>query len=111
MFSQLVVIVLSCSQGLQGASVVELNPTSRAVFKVILTCYGFWNLDFCYLIPHFSVNQDLINIHVLALQYVSAFYPLLLIVLTYACVELHACAQLQANCLAMETISQMFCLS
>ena len=37
----------------------------------------------------FCVSQDLKNIHVLALQYVSAFYPLLLITLTYACVELH----------------------
>ena len=43
-----------------------------------------------YLIPPFCVSQDLKNIHVLALQYVSAFYPLLLIAFTYACVELHA---------------------
>ena len=68
----------------------ELDTTSLAVFKVILTGYGFWNLDyFRYFIPPFCVSQDLKNIHVLALQYVSAFYPLLLIVLTYACIELH----------------------
>jgi len=60
------------------------------VFKVILTEYGFWNLDFFgLLIPPFCVSQELKNIHVLALQYVSAFYPLLLIALTYICVELH----------------------
>ena len=35
------------------------------------------------------MSQGLTNIHVLALQYVSAFYPLLLIAITYACVELH----------------------
>ena len=68
----------------------ELSTTSRAVLKVILTCYGIWNLDFFrYLIPPFCVSQSLKNIHVLALQYVSAFYPLLLIALTYACIELH----------------------
>jgi len=60
------------------------------VFKVILTGYRFWNLHyFRYLIPPFCVSQDLKNIHMLALQYVSAFYPLLLIGLTYICVELH----------------------
>ena len=73
MFRQLVIVVLNYSQGLHGASMVELNLTSHAVFKVILTCYGFWNLDFFrYLIPPFCVSQDLKNIHVLALQYVSA---------------------------------------
>jgi len=63
----------------------------HAVFKVILTGYGFWNLDyFRYIIPPFCVSQHLKYIHILAIQYVSAFYPLLLIALTYACVELHA---------------------
>jgi len=68
----------------------ELDAISYAVFKVILAGYGFWNLDyFRFLIPPFCVSQGLKNVHVLALQYVSAFYPLLLIALTYACVELH----------------------
>ena len=90
MFSQLLVIILNYSQGFQGALMVEINLTSYAVLKVILTCYGFWNLDFFrYLIPPFCVSRDLKNIHVFALQYVSAFYPLLLIALTYICVELH----------------------
>ena len=92
MFSQLVVISLSHSPEFQGALMAELDTTSRAVFKVILTGYGFWNLDFFrYFIPPFCVSQGLKNIHVLALQYVSAFYPLFLIALTYICVELHGC--------------------
>jgi len=49
---------------------------------------GTWTF-FRYFIPPFCVSQNLKNIHVLALQYVSAFYPLLLIALTYTCVELH----------------------
>ena len=90
MFGQLVVIVLNQDPGFHGALMSELDKTSLAVFKVILTCYGFWNLDFFRsVIPPFCVSQGLKNMHVLALQYVSAFYPLLLIALTYACVELH----------------------
>ena len=90
MFSQFMVISLEKSPEFQGALMAKLSTTSRAVFKVILTGYGFWNLDFFrYLIPPFCVSQGLKNIHVLALQYVSAFYPLLLIALTYLCIELH----------------------
>ena len=87
MFSQLLVNLVNYAP----VFLSELDATSHAVFKVILTGYGFWNLDyFRYIMPPFCVNQHLKNIHILALQYVSAFYPLLLIALTYACVELHA---------------------
>ena len=91
MFSQLIVNVVTHNQEFYGTLMAELDVTSRVILKVILTGYGFWNLDyFRYLIPPFCVSQELKNIHVLALQYVSAFYPLLLIALTYACIELHA---------------------
>jgi len=83
MFCQLVVLVLNQDSMFHGALIAELDKTSLSVFKVILTGYGFWNLDFFrYLIPPFCISQGLKNIHVLALQYVSAFYPLLLIALT-----------------------------
>ena len=88
MLSQEVVNALNHVSGIQGALMVELDTTSRVVFKVILTGYGFWNLDyFRHLIPPFCVSRGLKNIHVLALQYVSAYYPLLLIALTciYLC--------------------------
>ena len=69
------------------AFMAELDTISRVVLKIILTACGFWNLDFFrYFIPPFCLSQGLKNIHILALQYVSAFYPLLLIALTYACV-------------------------
>ena len=90
MFSQTVVNVTTHSQVIHGALMAELDVTSHTILKVILTGYGFWNLDyFHFLIPSFCVNQDLKNIHALALQYVSAFYPLLLIALTCTCFELH----------------------
>jgi len=90
MFSQLVVIAVNHSPGFHGALMAKLDVPSCVMFKVIITWYGFWNLDyFHYLIRPFCVSQGLKNIHVLALKYVSAFYPLLLIALTYACVELH----------------------
>jgi len=87
MYSQLVVNVLNHAPEVHGALMSELDKTSRAVFKVILTGYGFWNLHyFRYLISSFCVSQKLKNIHIFTLQYVSAsaFYPLLLIALISA---------------------------
>ena len=64
----------------------ELNTTSCALLKVILTGYGFWNLDFfrCF-IPPFCVSQGLKNIHVLTLQCVS------LLSTTAHCTYIHLC--------------------
>jgi len=90
MISQILVTLINEDSRMHGVLMEKLDTTTLAVFKVILTGYGFWNLDyFRYLIPPFCVSQGLKNMHVLALQYVSAFYPLLLIALTYACIELH----------------------
>ena len=67
-----------------------LGNVSAVLVKIFQTCYGFWNLDFFRnLIPPFCVSEDITNIHALALQYISALYPLCLIGITYACIELH----------------------
>ena len=58
---------------------------------VLTTVFGFWNLDFFrYVLPPFCISDKLTPIQVLALEYMVAFYPLLLIVTTYVCVELQA---------------------
>ena len=57
MFSQLIVVVLNHSPCLLSSLFAKLDTTSRALFKAILTGYGFWNLNyFCYLIPPFCVS-------------------------------------------------------
>ena len=60
-------------------------------FSVAITFYGIWNLDFFrYIIPPFCLSSNLKSIHVVLLNYISAFYPLCLIGLTWVCVELHS---------------------
>ena len=69
----------------------NVSPIIYFITIVLSTFYGFWNLDFFrYVIPSFCVSDQLTPIQVVALEYVVAFYPLLLIVTTYICVELHA---------------------
>jgi hypothetical protein len=68
----------------------EFRTKNSASLSTIATLYGVWNLDFgrtlykpfC-LHPHLSTHQ------VIALDYLIALYPLLLILLTYLLVKLH----------------------
>ena len=58
--------------------------------RVGLTFYDIWNLEFFNsLIPNSCLYEGLSTLNIIALQYVSAFYPLLLIGLAYTCIELH----------------------
>ena len=60
-------------------------------FRVIVSLYGFWNLDFFRtLYPPFCLNPNMSTLQVLALDYIIAAYPLLLILIAYSLVELHA---------------------
>ena len=64
--------------------------TTNPLYYLLITFYGFWNLDFFrYVFPQICVSDKLTQLHVLALDYIPALYPLLLIVLTYVSIELH----------------------
>ena len=61
-----------------------------AMFKAIFTTFGIWNLDFGRLLyKPFCLHPDLTMHQVIALDYLIAVYPLLLILLTYLLVKLH----------------------
>ena len=60
------------------------SSSAHTAFLVVITLHGVWNLDFFrYVVPPFCVSPKLKNIHVVILGYVSAFYPLLLIIFTW----------------------------
>lgn len=72
---------------------VVLNKTTATSIgvKIILGLYGIWNLDHIrFILPPFCISSKLKVTHVALLGYISAFYPLFLIVLTWICIELHA---------------------
>ena len=82
-------------------SLVNTQPCVLSVFAVtsplsiiqyaIFTTSGIWNLDFFrYLIPPFCASDQISPLHVITLEYVVAFYPLLLTVVVYICIQLHA---------------------
>ena len=58
--------------------------------KVLLVLCGIWSLDFFRsVIPPFCVSSNVKTVHALALEYLVAFYPIFLILLTYVCIKLH----------------------
>ena len=59
--------------------------------RILYTIYGVWNLDFFRtVIPPEAVCLEMTTIQALALDYLVALYPLILIVITYILIELHA---------------------
>ena len=80
-------------------SMVNIHPYSYTntskptnyVTKLLLTTYGIFNLDFFYyIIPPFCVSSKLTIIQALSLQYIVAFFPLFLVIVSYTCIQLHA---------------------
>ena len=76
-------IVVSCSDS-------GLLALSRSEVALLSSFTGIWNLDFFRLVYEpFCLHPNMTTLHVQALEYAIAIYPLLLIVLTYVMVSLH----------------------
>ena len=96
---QLIVSALNLSITFESTSFIH------AVVLIGGTIYGVWNLDFFrYLIPPFCASDQISPLHVIALEYTVAFYPLLLTVVAYICVQLHA-----RDCRVMVCLWRVFC--
>ena len=62
----------------------------KIVSSLFVSIYGIWNLDFFRLLYEpFCLHPNMTTVQVLALDYIIAVYPLLLIVITYIFAELH----------------------
>ena len=90
------VLIFTCQV---SASMINANPylytdvskPSYYVALFFLTIYGVFNLDFFrYVIPQFCISSTMTTIQALSLEYVVAFYPLLLIIVFYTCIQAHA---------------------
>ena len=59
-------------------------------FRIIEAVYGVVNLEIVrFIVPPFCVSSKLQFVHISFLEYLTAFYPLFLILLTWICIELH----------------------
>ena len=66
------------------------STNSKLFNKILLTVYDIWNLRFFrYFIPPFCISSRLKPIHLVFLSYISVFYPLCLMAVTWVCIELY----------------------
>ena len=69
---------------------VKPQYTHKMPWDIVASVYGIWNLDFyCTVYTPFCLHPGMTNIQALALDYIIAVYPLILITVTYFLVELH----------------------
>ena len=61
----------------------EVTGFPYVALQVLLVLCGIWSLDFfCSVIPLFCVSSNIKAVHALALEYLVAFYPIFLILIT-----------------------------
>ena len=65
--------------------------SDKTFTATVAALYGMWNLYiFNAIIPPFCLTNHLSTLQAYALEYVLAFYPLVVIVFLYVCIRLHA---------------------
>ena len=85
-------ILASTTASLTIPRILASYNSMAAVYatKVGLTFYDIWNLEFFNnLLPNSCLYEGFSTLNAIAIRYVSAFYPLVLIGLAYTCIELH----------------------
>ena len=88
--SQIVVYKLRLNVQLHMYFVNEVTGFPYVALKVLLVLCGIWSLDFFRsVIPPFCISSNIKTVHALALEYLVAFYPIFLILITYVCIKLH----------------------
>ena len=85
-FAQILAVPIDVRTFFLGTKV--LPPVLTVIVRAYAAAYGIWNLDFFRtLIP--GICLHLTTLEVLALDYLIAVYPMLLMVIAYILVELH----------------------
>ena len=88
LFSQIAVSAFPTS--ISNRLIFSTSVTYRFV-NISILFYGVWNLDFFrFIILPFCVSPLLKPIHITFIYFVSAIYPLCLIVMTWMCIHLHS---------------------
>ena len=83
--------ILTTTERTKMPTPTRFNSLSSIMLRVARTLAGVWSLDFGrHIIPPFCVSENLNTYHALLLDYISGFYPMLLILITYIGIKLHS---------------------
>ena len=85
-------ILVSTGAELLGYQLLNSQELYRmaGVYRATFVFYGMWNLEFfSSILPAACISENLSTLQAISLRYLSAFYPLLLILLTYIFLKLY----------------------
>ena len=89
MLSQLIAYGVILSPEDQSVARAQLSKGEFGLLNFVVALYGIWNLDFFrYVIPPFCVTPNLKLIHILFMSYISALYPIFLMIVTWIWIKL-----------------------
>ena len=93
MYAQVIVMALYFLNMSRKSAQVFINDRGHLKLdaKIMFTLYGIFSLDFpnYNILPPFCISSRIKPIHIAFLGYFSIVYPIVLIFLTWLCVELH----------------------
>ncbi len=81
----------------------SITDSDNYLILFVVTVGGIWNLDFFrYIYPPFCISPHYSTISVISFEYIIAFYPLVLVFLTYISIELYD--RLRRNAVPLEAL-------
>ena len=90
LMSQIVVYTIRLNVPLHMYIENKVTGFPYVALQVLLLLCSIWSLDFFRsVIPPFCVSSHIKTVHAFVLEYIAAFYPIFLILVTYVCIKLH----------------------
>ena len=88
--SQIVVYTIRLNVPLHMFIENKVTGFPYVALQILLVLCGIWSLDFFRsVIPPFCVSSNIKTVHALTMEYIVAFYPIFLILITFLCIKLH----------------------
>ena len=107
-FSQIITIPLHelILEAAWALALKDNSTTEHVLNNLLLFPYSVWSFDFfrIFYAKDICLHKSLRIIHVLALEYIPALYPLCLVIISYILIELHA-----RNCRPVVWLWKPFC--
>ena len=89
-FSHVILSTIQVRIFIHTTLLYSTTKSIRIAWQLILFFCSIWSLDFFRVwVPPFCINESLTNVHAVLLEYISAFYPLVLVLFTLLAIELH----------------------
>ena len=84
-------IAVSAFSGLVSNKHIFSTTIIHHLLNILISFYGIWNLDFFHFIfPPFCVSSHITPVHITFFYFISAFYPLFLIAMSWAFIHLYS---------------------